>query len=197
MTIKIGILGGTFNPIHNGHLLIAEIARQSCSLQKVIFIPCFMPPHKETGDEDSPEARYAMTNLAVAEYPDFMVSPIEIERKGKSYSKDTIQTINISYGAEANIYFIAGTDTIAELNIWKDIDELFSLCRFIGVSRPGYPLNVPERYKEKIDIISITGFSSMDISSSEIRRRLFNHESIQGLVPECVEKYIYSHGLYQ
>ncbi|MEK7275211.1 MAG: nicotinate-nucleotide adenylyltransferase, partial [Candidatus Desantisbacteria bacterium] len=171
-----------------------EAARQSYSLQKVIFIPCFMPPHKQTGVKDSPEARYAMTNLAVAEYPDFMVSPIEIERKGKSYSRDTIQEIKTRYGLEANIYFIAGTDTIAELNIWKDIDKLLSLCRFIGVSRPGYPLNIPERYKEKIDIINITG---VDISSSEIRRKLSNHESIHGLVPECVEKYIYKHGLYQ
>ncbi len=192
--MKIGILGGTFNPIHNGHLLIAEAARQFCSLQKVIFIPCFMPPHKETGVHDSPEARYAMTNIAVAEHPDFIASPIEIERKGKSYSRDTIQEIRTGYGSEANIYFIAGTDTIAELNIWKDIDELLSLCRFIGVSRPGYLLNIPERYKEKIDIINIRG---LDISSSEIRKRLSNHESIHELVPECVEKYIYNHGLYQ
>ncbi|MBI4778152.1 nicotinate-nucleotide adenylyltransferase [Candidatus Desantisbacteria bacterium] len=194
MVIRIGILGGTFNPIHNGHLLIAEAARQSYSLQKVIFIPCFMPPHKETGDKYSPETRYAMTKLAVAKYPDFMVSPIEIERKGKSYSRDTIQEIKIRYGSETSIYFIAGTDTIAEINTWKDIDELLSLCRFIAVSRPGYPLNIIERYKEKIDIINIT---DMDISSSEIRRRLSNHESIHGVVPECVEKYIYNHGLYQ
>lgn len=194
MTIRIGILGGTFNPIHNGHLLIAEVAKRTYSLQKVIFIPCFIPPHKETGAKDSPEARYAMTNLAVAEHIDFMVSPIEIERKGKSYSRDTIQEIKTRYGLEANIYFIAGTDTIAELSIWKDIDELLSLCRFIAVSRPRYSLNIPEKYKEKIDIISITG---MDISSSEIRRRLSNHEPIHGLVPECVEKYIYKYGLYQ
>ncbi|MEK7812881.1 MAG: nicotinate-nucleotide adenylyltransferase [Candidatus Desantisbacteria bacterium] len=194
MTIKIGILGGTFNPIHNGHLLIAETAKQLCSLQKVIFIPCFMPPHKETGAKDSPEVRYALTSLAIAGHPDFMVSPVEIERKGKSYSRDTIQEIKISYGLESSIYFIAGTDTIAELNIWKDIDELLSLCRFIAVSRPGYPLNIPEKYEEKIDIISIAG---MDISSSEIRRRLSNHESIHGIVPEYVEKYIYKYGLYQ
>ncbi|MFH1963536.1 MAG: nicotinate-nucleotide adenylyltransferase [bacterium] len=192
--MKIGVLGGTFNPIHNGHLLIAETAKQFYFLQKVVFIPCFMPPHKETGDKDSPEVRYAMTNLAVAEYPDFMVSPIEIERKGKSYSRDTIQEIKIKYGSGTSIYFIAGTDTIAELNIWKDIDELLSLCRFIAVSRPGYSLNIPEKYEEKIDIINITG---MDISSSEIRKRLSNHESICGLVPECVEKYIYEYGLYQ
>ncbi|MFH1860639.1 MAG: nicotinate-nucleotide adenylyltransferase [bacterium] len=194
MTIRIGVLGGTFNPIHNGHLLIAETARKFCSLQKVIFIPCFMPPHKETDNKDSPEARYSMTNLAVAEYSDFMVSSIEIERKGKSYSRDTIQEIKIKYGSETSIYFIAGTDTIAELNIWKDIDELLSLCRFIAVSRPGYSLNIPEKYKEKIDIINITG---MDISSSEIRRRVSNCEPIHELVPECVEKYIYEHGLYQ
>ncbi|MBU0700518.1 nicotinate-nucleotide adenylyltransferase [bacterium] len=194
MATRIGILGGTFNPIHNGHLLIAETARQFCCLEKVVFIPCFIPPHKETGDKDSPESRYAMTTLAVAEYPDFMISPIEIERKGKSYSRDTIQEIKIKYGSGTSIYFIAGTDTIAELNIWKDIDELLSLCRFIAVSRPGYSLNIPEKYEEKIDIINITG---MDISSSEIRKRLSNHESICGLVPECVEKYIYEYGLYQ
>ncbi|MFH1096273.1 MAG: nicotinate-nucleotide adenylyltransferase [Candidatus Desantisbacteria bacterium] len=194
MAIRIGILGGTFNPIHNGHLLIAEVAKQVCSLEKVIFIPCFMPPHKETGDRDSAEIRYAMTNLAIAEYPDFMASPIEIERKGKSYSRDTVGEIKIKYGADASIYFIAGTDTIAEINTWKDIDVLLSLCRFIAVNRPGYPLNIPERYKEKIDIVEISG---MDISSSEIRRRISNGKSIHGLVTKCVEEYIYEYGLYQ
>ena len=192
--MRIGILGGTFNPIHNGHLLIAEAAKRFCSLEKVVFIPCFMPPHKDTCDKDSPEIRYAMTNLAIAEYPDFMVSPIEIERKGKSYSRDTIQEIKIRYGAGVNIYFIAGTDTVAEINTWKDIDKLLSLCRFIGINRPGYPSNIPEEYKEKIDVVEIAG---MNISSSEIRRKIACGESIHGLVPECVEKYIYEYKLYQ
>lgn len=194
MAMKIGILGGTFNPIHNGHLLIAKTAKQSYSLEKIIFIPCFIPPHKGTDALDSPEIRYAMTDLAISEYPDFMISPIEIERKGKSYSKDTIQEIKIKYGSASSIYFIAGTDIIAEINTWKGIDELLSLCRFIAISRPGYPLNIPKEYKEKIDIIEIPG---IDISSSEIRKKIFNCESIHGLVPECVEKYIYGYGLYQ
>lgn len=190
---KIGIIGGTFNPVHYGHLFIALQARECFGLDMVVFVPCCFPPHKEgytelAGSED----RYRMVLLAIESNPFFVISSAELERGGKSYSIETVDEFKRKYGAESRIYFIIGMDSLNELSEWKDIDKLAEKCEFIAAKRPGWT-EKELRWKDRCRIMEVP---LLEISSSDIRKRIKEGRSIRYLVPETVEDYISNHCLY-
>jgi nicotinate-nucleotide adenylyltransferase len=195
--MKIGIMGGTFDPIHIGHLVAAEEARAVFRLDKVIFVPNYQPPHKPNVPVTNPEHRYAMVLLSIYTNPYFEVSRIEIERGGPSYAIDTVKEFRKLY-PDAEIYFITGADAIAEILSWKQGREILQLCKFIAVTRPGYDI---EKVKEKLrpvnnNSIEFLKITEINISSTEIRRRVREGKPIKYLVLDTVENYIYKHNLY-
>ncbi|MGB9877602.1 MAG: nicotinate-nucleotide adenylyltransferase [bacterium] len=195
--MKIGIMGGTFDPIHIGHLVAAEEARAVFRLDKVIFVPNYQPPHKPGVPVTNPEHRYAMVLLSIYTNPYFEVSRIEIERGGPSYAIDTVKEFRKLY-PEAEIYFITGADAIAEILSWKQGKEILKLCKFIAVTRPGYDI---EKVKEKLrgvdnNNVEFLKITEINISSTEIRQRVKEGKPIKYLVLDTVENYIYKHNLY-
>jgi nicotinate-nucleotide adenylyltransferase len=200
---KIGILGGTFNPIHMGHLIMAEEVCKHHHLSKVFFIPAYIPPHKYVNDLADARHRYQMAKEAVNENDKFEISYLEIRREGKSYTIDTVHEILGHYGEECEVFLIIGADSLNELELWKDIKKLSQLCHFVIVNRPGFSTDTSPRLAELIGNDSILDIEKLrieiepvGISSTEIRKRLKDRIEIKGLVPECVEAYIREHGLY-
>ncbi len=198
---RLGIMGGTFDPVHYGHLVAAEGARHSFSLEKVIFVPAGKPPHKHGHAASAPRIRYKMTCLAIASNPFFSSSTIEVERPGPSYTIDTVRTMMRLYPAKS-IYFITGTDAIAEIFSWKDAGSLLSMCNFVAAARPGYcfkALNkklgsLPNSLKQNISFMEVP---ALDISSTDIRQRVREGKPIKYLLPESVEDYILKNNLYR
>ncbi len=191
--MKIGILGGTFNPIHNGHLIIAEQVRIRFGLSKVLFIPCNIPYHKKSIGLASAKHRLAMVKLAIKDNPYFEASDIEIKRGGLTYSIDTIRYLKNTYPANTQFYFIIGVDSLPELPLWREIKTLAKLCRFIAIDRPGFV-----RPKLKLSFrISNLVYPLIDISSSKIRQEVKQKHSIKYLVPGSVQQYINKHKLYR
>ncbi|MCA9400361.1 MAG: nicotinate-nucleotide adenylyltransferase [Candidatus Omnitrophica bacterium] len=188
---KIGLLGGTFNPIHNGHLAIAQTALESEGLDEVLFIPSYLPPHKQTGNVLDSNHRYEMVRLAIKDNPHFSVSDIEINRGGKSYSIDTVEAIAKEMTRKAKLYFIIGADSIDGLKNWKRIDDLCALVNFIAVHRYGV-----DKVQSSIKVKQIP-MPALEISSSQLRNKMQHGKSIQYLVPERVLKYIRKNNLYQ
>ena len=188
---KIGIFGGTFNPIHNGHLLLASQAQDVFALDRVVFVPSSVPPHKEIQDLAGAGERYRMTELGVKSNPGFSVSKVELERGGRSYSVETANQFKKEYGKKAKIYFIIGMDMMNDLDTWKDVDNLLEKVEFIVGTRPGYSQDVPIR--KGCHLFRFPGF---EFSSTEIRERIREGRSIKYMVPEAVERYIVSAGLY-
>lgn len=201
--MDIGILGGSFNPIHLGHLIVAEEVFQQRALSKVIFMPTGVSPHKESGNLIDSFHRYQMVKDAICDNEHFEVSDIEIKRSGKSYTVDTIRIIRENYGESHNLYLIVGTDMINEINTWRDINTLSRMCCFIVVNRFPVSLNedlLPENIfsdekKKEIERMRVT-IPPIGISSTEIRQRLQSGRSIRYLVPRCVEEYIKANKLY-
>ncbi|MGL6107597.1 nicotinate-nucleotide adenylyltransferase [Romboutsia sp.] len=198
--IKIGIMGGTFDPIHYAHLATAEFIRDKYKLDKIIFIPSGNPPHKQSNIADKYD-RYKMVVLATRNNDDFIVSDLEIERSSKTYTVDTLKYIKEKY-VNADIYFITGADAICDIETWKDVEENFKMATFIAATRPGISLL---RAQEKIEhltkkydarIISVY-VPSLDISSTYIRDQVKEEKSVRYLVPESVQKYIYNNRLYK
>ncbi len=188
--MKIGILGGTFNPIHLGHLIMAEEVCQKVGLNKLIFVPSNLPPHKDNGDIISAYHRLKMLKLAIKGNPYFSVSYIEIRRGGRSYTIDTIKEFKRIY-YKHELYFIIGSDLFRYLNEWKDLREIVAQVKFIVATRPGYPLeNLPD-YITTIDIRAV------DISAFEIRQCIKQNRSFRYLVPQAVRNYIIRRGLYK
>lgn len=196
----LGIIGGTFNPVHNGHLLAAEYARCELELEKVIFIPAARPPHKEGMEILDGETRLKMIELAIEGNPDFAVSRLELTRPGPSYTVDTLNHYRAYYPGKS-IYFIMGADSLLLFNTWKDVDILAEKGRFVVVARPGYrfdwekePLaSLPGVLREHLLFLEIPG---IDVSSSEIRKRVREGKSIRYMLPDQVENYIRERGLY-
>jgi nicotinate-nucleotide adenylyltransferase len=188
--MKIGILGGTFNPIHLGHLILVEEVRQKIGLTKVIFIPANLPPHKDNGEIISASHRMKMIKLAIKGNPYFFVSDIEIRRGGRSYTIDTIKELRRIYPGRG-LYFIIGSDLFKYLNEWKDLKEIISMVKFIVATRPGYPLDDIPDYMKTIDIRAV------DISAFEIRQCIKQGHSFRYLVPEAVRQYIIRERLYK
>jgi nicotinate-nucleotide adenylyltransferase len=200
-TGKVAIMGGTFDPIHFGHLVTAEAARVQYGFDYVIFIPSGQPPHKAGKKITSATHRYIMTVLATMSNSYFRVSSVEIEREGPSYTIDTLMHFREQYGTGVELYFITGADAMQEILTWKAVPEILSICQFIAATRPGYRLAELERVKEAIGAISkerihCVATPEIDISSTVIRERLKERKSIKYLVPETVEHYIYKQGLY-
>lgn len=205
--MKIGIMGGTFNPIHYGHLVTAEEALSQFKLDRVIFIPTGQPPHKTTGKLASPEDRYMMTVMATASNNHFFVSRIETDRKGKSYTIDTLKELKFTYGESATFYFITGADAILEILTWKNPEEIITMCKFIAATRPGYNLSRIKELKKKLfginanpeitkDSISIMEIPALAISSTDIRLRIKSRRPIKYLLPESVCNYLLKNELY-
>ncbi|SHH20674.1 nicotinate-nucleotide adenylyltransferase [Thermosyntropha lipolytica DSM 11003] len=197
----LGIMGGTFDPVHIGHLLAAEWVRSEFNMDKVVFIPAASPPHKDEGDMTPIEHRYRMVELAIQDNPYFEISPVEKERKGKSYTVDTIAYFRERY-PDKDLYFIMGTDSLLSFPTWKKPELLVTLCSFVVVSRPGYV--IPASFWEKEGLLPllqpklyILEMPGMDISSSEIRERIKQGKSVKYLLPREVEEYIYKHSLYR
>ncbi len=188
--MKIGILGGTFNPIHIGHLILAEEIREKLCLDKVIFVPAYFPPHKDNSDVAPAAARYDMIKIATKNNKYFSVSGIEIKRKGRSYTIDTIREFNESYPDE-ELYFITGSDLLKYLEEWKDLNEIIKMVKFIVATRPGYPLEKIPSY------ISTLAIRAVDVSAFEIRARVKEGKSFRYLVPEAVFDYINKNKLYK
>jgi nicotinate-nucleotide adenylyltransferase len=197
---KYGIMGGTFNPIHIGHLILAEYAKDYFGLDKVIFIPTGKPPHKELDGIVSAKSRYEMVDLAIKDNPNFIISPLEIKREGTTYSVDTLKFLKREYPA-IDFYFIVGTDSFVQIDSWKKSDILLRSCRFIVAKRLGDSLEIVEKKARNInnkygDIIYLMDFPYIGISSSNIRERVKNGETVKYIIPKEVEKYINENKLY-
>jgi len=214
---RIGLLGGTFNPVHEGHLRAAEEVRLRFGLSRVLFIPSYIPPHKQTTDMASPEDRYAMVDLALRSHPEMEVSSLEIEARERSYSIITLNRLKEVF-ADAWIFFILGIDAFLEIETWKSYREVLEQCHFIVISRPGFDLArageaLPSEYAGKIrdcggagpiggNLLSrfrifLVTIQALDISSTDIRARVKTGRPIHGLVPMPVEGYIRMKSLYQ
>ena len=212
--MKIGIFGGTLNPIHFGHLRSAEEVREVFSLDRVLFVPSAFPPHKRREELESPQHRIEMTRIAIEGTPYFDFSDMEVRRGGFSYSVDTVEEVKKKEPGD-EIYFILGVDAFFEIDSWKDYRRFLSLCNFIIVTRPGYekgalteslPLEVRGDFcydAEKgcyghssghcLNFLEVT---LLDISSTEIRKRLKAGRSVKYLLPQRVEEYIKNNKLY-
>lgn len=191
---RLGIFGGTFDPIHAGHLIIAEDVREKFSLEKLIFVPAGAPPHKDDTSIISARRRHSMISLAIDSNPYFEVSDAEMDRPGRSYTVDTLQTFRTVYPEPVKLLFIMGLDQALEIPTWKEPERLFSLADILVVSRPGYDLGkLGEGLRGRVQLLQ---GRSIEISSTEIRRKVRAGESIRYLVPAEVEAYIYDNGLY-
>lgn len=200
---RVGLLGGSFNPVHMGHLILAEDAREALGLDEVWFIPCRHPAHKPPGDLAAAEDRCAMLELALAGHEHFRVSRVELDRAGVSYTVDTLRHLR-----EANPgfdwYFIIGADTVTELHTWRAIEEVLQGCHMIHMARPGggdparmaERIQLPPPWPERIMAGRFEGHL-IEVSSSEIRKRVAEARSIRYLVPLSVETYIREHQLYR
>lgn len=196
---KLGILGGTFDPIHNGHIYSAQAVYKAMELEWVVFIPAYIAPHKVGQDFAPAMDRYNMTALAIAGCPHFTVSDMEIKRSGVSYTIDTVREMQRLH-PECELYFIIGADSVPLLHTWHKIDELLELVTFVAAGRPGYSHVIdaaaaklgPVAY-EKIKLLATPEYA---VSSTEIRQRIKDGVSLAGLVPAAVERYIKEHSLY-
>jgi nicotinate-nucleotide adenylyltransferase len=195
--MRIGLMGGTFDPVHYGHLVIAEVARVKFSLDRVIWLPAGDPPHKKAYAVSGQEYRYAMVVLATASNEHFEVSRWEIERPTPSYSIETLEHFR-EIGPGDELFFITGADAILEILTWRRHEDVIRACQFIAVTRPGYDLGrlkgqLPADYLERIHLLTAPG---VDISSTAIRKRVRSGEPIRYLVPEAVECYLRKARLY-
>ncbi|MDK2799413.1 MAG: nicotinate-nucleotide adenylyltransferase [Clostridiales bacterium] len=199
--VQVGIMGGTFDPIHYGHLVTAEAVRAKFSLDHVIFVPSGNPPHKIDQKVTDKNHRYLMTLLATATNQYFKVSRDEIDREGYTYTIDTIKNFNIQFSGKAKFYFITGADALNEILTWKDAESLLQMCEFVAATRPGYKYEELFRdieyltinYNSKIHLVEVP---SLAISSTDIRERVKSGQPIKYLLPESVENYIYKNSLY-
>ena len=196
--MRLGILGGTFDPIHNAHLFIAEEARVRVGLDRVLFVPNAVPPHKISHDVTPAVHRLAMTQLAIQTNPDFDGSALEIERPGPSYTVDTLNALKQAHPG-ADLFFITGMDTLPEIATWHRPEEILRLCTFIAAERPGYVFDPAQKgllpgLPERVLPLPTT---HLDISATEIRRRVREGLPIRYLTPDAVVDYIARHGLYR
>lgn len=189
---RIGIMGGTFDPIHNGHLVAASEVSWVYDLDEVIFVPTGRPVFKLDKDVTNEEDRYLMTVIATASNPKFTVSRVDIDRPGVTYTVDTLRDLKALY-PDAELFFITGADAIAEIMQWKDVEGMFELAHFVAVTRPGYSASPGALPEGKVDVLEIPALA---ISSTDVRNRARNGEPVWYLVPDGVVQYIGKHGLY-
>jgi nicotinate-nucleotide adenylyltransferase len=196
-TLRLGIMGGTFDPIHHGHLVAASEAATRFSLDEVVFVPTGQPWQKQDTDVSPAEHRYLMTVVATASNPRFTVSRVDLERPGPTYTIETLRDLRAVRGQRAqgtDLFFITGADALAQILTWKDSDELFELAHFIGVTRPGHDLSGDGLPADRVSLLEVP---AMAISSSAVRERVHAGEPIWYLVPDGVVQYIGKYGLYR
>jgi nicotinate-nucleotide adenylyltransferase len=197
---RIGVIGGTFDPIHYGHLAAAEEARVRMNLERVLFVVAGVPPHKLDEEVTPVEHRLAIVSLAIASNPHFEISRVDVDRPGPSYTVDTISILRKQWGQETEVYFIMGLDSLVELPTWHHPQRLIQLCRLLAVKRPGFETDMAELeasvpgMSSRVEIIDMP---EMDISSSDLQQRVRDGLPIKYQVPEEVERYIMEHGLYR
>ncbi|TKB60907.1 MAG: nicotinate (nicotinamide) nucleotide adenylyltransferase [Nitrospira sp.] len=220
--LKVGLLGGSFNPIHNGHLTIARHVHESMQLSQVLFIPTGDPPHKRDGSLAPANVRLEMVRLAIADNPLFTVSDIEIRRTGKSYSIDTIRALHHHYGPSTELFFIIGLDAFLDFPTWREPKELLRICHVVVVPRPGQSFQalagmslLPTLHSNELTGLDTGALNRLDIantsdpgvtclafppcatSASEIRWRVRNKLPLVNMLPPLVQSYILRHSLYQ
>jgi nicotinate-nucleotide adenylyltransferase len=199
--MNIGVMGGTFDPVHLGHLAVAEEARNQINLAEVIFVPAGNPYFKEGTAVSSSLQRVNMLELAIKDKPYFKISLIEIERDGPSYAVDTISSLKEFLSKEDEIFFILGWDSLLNLHLWHQPEHLMGLCRFVAAPRPGYPRPDTQTLEKDLPGISkrtvVMDKPLINISSTQIRERVKASQSISKMVPPEVEKYIKEHNLYK
>jgi nicotinate-nucleotide adenylyltransferase len=220
--LKLGLFGGSFNPIHNGHLALASHVLDKLQLDRVLFLPTGDPPHKRDGSLAPAKDRYEMVRLAIADTPSFELSDVELRRSGKSYTIDTVRTLQHQYGPSIDLHFLIGLDAFLDLPNWKDPQELLRLCRFVVVPRPGQSFQslatmsllptLDLQALVRLDTgesarLEIAGPADQNIiclpippcstSASDIRQRIKQGSPVANLLPPLVESYILQHRLYQ
>ncbi|WP_411720103.1 nicotinate-nucleotide adenylyltransferase [Mycetocola sp.] len=188
---RVGVMGGTFDPIHNGHLVAASEVAQSFDLDEVIFVPTGRPWHKNV--VTPAEHRYLMTVVATASNPRFTVSRVDVDREGTTYTIDTLRDLHAAR-PEAELFFISGADAIQQILSWKDADELWSLAHFVAVSRPGHALNISGLPQQDVSLLEVPALA---ISSTDCRSRVSRGFPVWYLVPDGVVQYITKHHLYR
>jgi len=199
---RIGIMGGTFDPIHKGHLALAKAAMGDFALDKVIFIPAGTPPHKKPGEVTGKEHRYNMVKLAIRGKKDYSISRMELDRPGLSYAVDTFNTLKKKFSKKVKLFYIMGLDSINEILEWRKPLELFKLCEFIVGTRPGTRIRTFKRLvkfpplQKEVDKIHLMELKE-NISSSDIRQKIKQKKSVSAVVPKAIENYIRKNKLYK
>ena len=191
---RVGIMGGTFDPVHHGHLVAASEVGALFGLDEVVFVPTGQPWQKDDTSVSPAEDRYLMTVIATASNPRFSVSRVDIDRPGPTYTIDTLRELRQLWGASADLFFITGADALSAILSWKDVEELFGLAHFIGVTRPGYPLSDEHLPRDAVTLVDVP---AMAISSSGCRDRVRAGLPVWYLVPDGVVQYIEKRNLYK
>jgi nicotinate-nucleotide adenylyltransferase len=195
----VGVLGGTFDPPHIGHLVIAQEALSQLGLARVIFAPTRQPPHKPANGISPIEDRLAMVRLAIAAHPEFSLSEVDVNRTGPTYTVDTMRLLHAQF-PDTELYFIMGMDSLANILTWRSPDQLIRACRLAVFNRPGFSVDLPAleaRLPGLRERAVLLPAPALDIAASDLQRRVRAGQSIAHLVPEPVASYIAEHGLYQ
>lgn len=190
---RLGVMGGTFDPIHHGHLVAASEVASLFELDEVVFVPTGKPWQKEDQQVSAAEDRYLMTVIATASNPQFSVSRIDIDRGGRTYTLDTLRDLSAEYG-DVDLFFITGADALEQIFSWRDAKELFAMAHFIGVTRPGHTLSDPGIPNGGISLVEVPALA---ISSTDCRHRVARGEPVWYLVPDGVVRYINKRKLYR
>ena len=191
---RLGVMGGTFDPIHHGHLVAASEVAQVFTLDEVVFVPTGQPWQKEHRKVSPSEDRYLMTVIATASNPRFSVSRIDIDRGGPTYTIDTLRDLRAERGDEAELFFITGADALAQIMSWQDVNELFTLAHFVGCTRPGHRLTGDGLPDGRVSLVEIPALA---ISSTDCRQRVATGQPIWYLVPDGIVQYIAKRRLYR
>ncbi len=191
---RLGVMGGTFDPIHHGHLVAASEVQAWFGLDEVVFVPTGQPWQKSRREVAPAEDRYLMTVIATASNPRFSVSRVDIDRPGPTYTIDTLRDLREERGDGWDLYFITGADALEQIFTWRNLDELFELAHFVGATRPGHDLSATGLPEGKVSLVEVPALA---ISSTECRERVSLGEPIWYLVPDGIVQYIAKRGLYR
>ncbi|RXW32050.1 nicotinate-nucleotide adenylyltransferase [Propioniciclava flava] len=194
---RLGVMGGTFDPIHHGHLVAASEVAARFDLDEVVFVPTGQPWQKADQQVSPAEDRYLMTVIATASNPRFSVSRVDIDRPGDTYTVDTLRDVSAERGPDTELFFITGADALSQILTWRGVDELFDLAHFVGVSRPGVNLQPKDISHLPADKVTLLEIPAMAISSTDCRRRTAGGLPIWYLVPDGIVQYISKRGLYE